>query len=366
MKIINSTDKNVLSEALQTLKAGGIIIYPTETAYGVGVDATNPDAVTKLLNYKKRPQGKAISIGVVSEAMAKNYVEINATAEHIYKEFLPGPVTVISKSKGNIDNRLESEKQTLGIRIPDAPVILEIIKQFGKPVTTTSANSSGKKTPYEINDILKNISQKQMDLIDLVIDGGTLPKRLTSTVIDTTTDDIKTYRAGSISFEKTNFEAIQSHSVEETIQLGRNFMDKTRKSINNFAVIFLLSGELGAGKTHFTKGIAQSLGITQTIKSPTYTYVNEYILKNVKRISQHVERDASLLYHLDAWRIETKTDLEELNIENMIKPRSVLVIEWPEILVNHGLDFKSFPNAQIIQIHFEVIDVKIRSLKVAA
>ena len=77
--------------------------------------------------------------------------------EKIYKNFLPGPVTVISKSTGIVDKRLESESSTLGIRIPKYDLMLKIIEQFGQPITTTSANSSGKKTPYSIQDILNNI-----------------------------------------------------------------------------------------------------------------------------------------------------------------------------------------------------------------
>src|SRR3989344_8426246 len=105
MKRVLLTGKNtesVLEEATGVLNRGGLIIYPTETCYGVGVDATNPDAVKKLLSYKERPEGKAISVAVADEAMAREYVDVNETAQNLYENFLPGPITVISESKHKI------------------------------------------------------------------------------------------------------------------------------------------------------------------------------------------------------------------------------------------------------------------------
>src|SRR5690606_513305 len=112
MVTLSPEDKNLIETVCQVLNNGGLIIYPTETAYGVGVDATNPQAVSKLLEYKKRPEGKAISIAVDSENMAANYVDINIQAKNFYRTFLPGPVTIISNSTGKVDKRLESEKNT--------------------------------------------------------------------------------------------------------------------------------------------------------------------------------------------------------------------------------------------------------------
>jgi L-threonylcarbamoyladenylate synthase len=341
MEIIKIDDNNVIEKAISTLQKGGLIIFPTETAYGVGVDATNSEAVSRLLNYKKRPEGKAISIGCASKEMSEEYVVINQSAENIYKEFLPGPVTVISKSKGKVDKRLESEKGTLGIRIPDHKLILEIITRFGKPITTTSANSAGKKTPYSVDDVFDTLSQKQKALIDLVIDGGELPKNLTSTVIDTTGSELQTFRQGAIDFNRSKKEpkVHNSKSVEETIQLAEDLMKSKIDQLSTSPVIFLLRGKLGAGKTHFTKGIARALGITQNVKSPTYTYVSEYRIqesgdrrREADFVTRNTERET--LYHIDAWRIENRADLELLGFESWVKAGNVLVIEWPEIIMN--------------------------------
>jgi len=386
MEIVNIHDKNISEKALTVLSSGGIVIYPTETCYGVGVDATNSEAVSKILKYKKRPEGKAISIACSTSSMASDYVEINKTAENLYKQFTPGPVTIISKSKNKTDKRLESEKGTLGIRIPDYKFMLLLVTKFGKPITSTSANSSGKKTPYSIDDIFNNISEKQKNLIDLVIDAGELPHSSPSTVLDTTTEELRVYRSGDISLSRAGegwgeVDKHITHSAEETIELGKKIMTDNLYKLSNNTIIFLLKGDLGAGKTHFVKGIAQALGIDRIIKSPTYTYVEEYGIQlkikneklkmNKSALSNYGEggmvvggevgatqnsklKTHNFFYHLDAWRIENAQDLEALGIQSWLKPGNVLAIEWPDIVHQLKEDLLKSKIVKFIQVEFEV------------
>lgn len=348
MKQITATDTNIINTAIKTLESGGLIIFPTETAYGVGVDATNKDAVTKLLDYKKRPEGKAISIAVASKRQAQKYVEINAEADNFYNNFMPGPVTIISNSLGNVDARLEAENGTLGVRIPNYKLMLDILEKFQKPITATSANISGGKTPYSISDILDNIPKKNAELIDLIIDGGTLPRNPPSTVIDTTTNDLTIIRAGRIDPVKSKLvNTITTNSVDETITAGKKFIEENYSE--NTPLLILLNGELGAGKTHITKGMAEALGISQVIKSPTYNYVNEYKFKDNK------------LYHMDAWKIQNKQDLEALGFYEWFKKGNVIVVEWPSVIM--ALDEEFFENLKYIFVEFINTGVESRQLK---
>ncbi|MCX6704377.1 MAG: L-threonylcarbamoyladenylate synthase, partial [Candidatus Woesebacteria bacterium] len=139
MQIIKN-DKNAVRVATEILKSGGLVIYPTETLYGIGADATNPKAIQKLTKYKNRPFGKPYSIAVTDQKMAEEYVELNTSAKNLYKEFLPGPLTIISKGKHKVAHGVESEDGTLGIRIPDFKLVMDIVKKLGKPITATSAN----------------------------------------------------------------------------------------------------------------------------------------------------------------------------------------------------------------------------------
>ena len=129
-KVKDNTKENIIKEAIRVLESGGLIIFPTETCYGLGADATNPQAIKKLFQYKSRREGKPLSIAVSDPEMAKNYVEINELAENIYQNYLPGPITVISKSLKKTAPGVDSEYGTLGIRWPDYPLVLEIIKKF--------------------------------------------------------------------------------------------------------------------------------------------------------------------------------------------------------------------------------------------
>lgn len=350
MNILSNLDsEHVIAESIKVLSQGGLLIFPTETSYGIGADATNPDAVSKLLKYKQRPPGKAISIAVNSKDMASKYIEINNSAERIIDTFLPGPVTVVSKSLGSVDKRLESETGTLGIRIPNYKLLLDILSAFGKPITATSANISGGKTPYSIDDITKDLSNSKKELIGLVIDVGELPKNPPSTVIDTTTDDLKIYRQGRINpSQMTNEELRITNNVEETIQFGEELVKRIH--VESKPTVILLNGELGAGKTHFTKGIAKGLDIEQMIKSPTYNYVSEYKVDN------------KYLFHFDSWRIQNKEDLNALDFHGWFKPGNTVVIEWPSVAMS--LDEKFFDNLQYYYVDFIILDENKREIRV--
>jgi L-threonylcarbamoyladenylate synthase len=318
MQIIKSTDPQVIQQAVQVLAAGGLVIYPTETCYGVGVLATDTAAVTKMLSYKNRPVGKAISIAVVDQSMADHYVEINAEAKRIYQQFLPGPVTVISKSRGKVAKALEAENSTLGVRIPDYDLIRAIVAELGQPITATSANLSGDKTPYKLNDILDNLSAKRAELVDLIIDAGELPHNPPSVVIDTTLENAVVYRTGSIKFESKQLEL--SASVEDTVLLGTKLVAKFKGILGAGTLVLMLNGSLGSGKTHFAKGVGQELGIKDVITSPSYTYLHEYD-------HQYIGQPAKLI-HLDPWRINELSDFLALQPDGWFAPGNVVVIEW--------------------------------------
>jgi L-threonylcarbamoyladenylate synthase len=315
MKIIEADEKSV-KEAVGVLSNGGLVVYPTETLYGIGVDAINPSAIKKLTEYKNRPFGKPYSIAVANQNMAEKYVELNDTAKNLYKTFLPGPLTIISIGKHKVAPGVESEDGKLGVRIPNYKLVTNIIKKFGRPITATSANASYKKRPYKISDILDNIGPKQKNLIDLIIDAGELPRKEPSTVIDTTLDEPVTLRQGEIKLKSKN--KVLSRSEENTMNVAKEIWQKYEIHQGKRAIIFALQGEMGTGKTIFTKGLARAMGITELITSPTFALENEYENKKEK------------LYHFDAWRMENPNDLSTLGFENLIKNKAIISIEWAE------------------------------------
>lgn len=362
LRIREDNLRAIIKEAVKVLKSGGTVIYPTETCYGIGVEVTNQQAVDRLLEYKTRPEGKAISIAVYDQQMAEKYVFLNETAKNLYENFLPGPLTVVSKSRGKVASGLEAEDGTLGVRIPHYPLALRLIKALGRPITATSANVSSKKTPHSLEDILKNTTKKQQTLIDLILDAGKLPKNPPSTVVDTTLNELSVIRKGEIDLTRPGPAGLQgralrkeiSHSEEETQKIAQKLTKSLFPRLKDFCIIFALQGELGVGKTQFAKGVAKTLGIRENIVSPTFVLLREYKITQgssatgpatsflpagARRLNRQAarQRDPShlchpspqqWLYHIDTWRMREGKELLDLGFYKMLKPGNVLVVEW--------------------------------------
>jgi L-threonylcarbamoyladenylate synthase len=327
--------------AVFVLRAGGIVIYPTETTYGVGVDVENPQAVQKLLDYKGKRDGKPISVAVADQLMAQKYVELNARAKQAYETFLPGPVTVVSTGTGKVAAGIASPEGKVGIRIPNFELALQLTRAFGSGISATGANASNKKRPYTIQDIFDHISDKQKDLIDLVLDVGELPHNEPSTVIDTTLDDLVILRSGQTKLDAN--ESHESHNVAETIALFESVARRFRSFYTYTPVIFALEGEMGAGKTHAVKGIAKGLGIGEPIISPTYTFANEYACTN--------EGHSGVFVHIDAWRMTSFAELMDIGLGDLLDKKAVIAIEWTEKFESNILELKS--QAKIVLIRIE-------------
>lgn len=313
-----------IKKAIEVLKNGGLIVYPTETCYGLGGDATNPEALKKIMQYKKLRGSKPISIAVSDKEMAEEYVELNEMAENLYKNYLPGPITVISMSKGNLVPPVVSQQGAVGIRYPDYDFTLKLIKKFGKPITATSANMSYRSAPYSIDQLIKDLPKKSLDLIDLFLDAGELPKNQPSTVLDTTLNELSVLRQGKIEFEDALIKnkkilEVETKSEEDTIKFAKDFADKYLSS--DIPTVVALSGELGAGKTQFAKGVGESLGVNEIVNSPTYTLINEYgyVRGGKKRV----------FAHMDTWRLE-EGELEKSGLIEHLENGDIVLIEWAD------------------------------------
>ncbi|MBN2854523.1 threonylcarbamoyl-AMP synthase [Patescibacteria group bacterium] len=362
MEIIkyNKNNKNlIIKKAQAVLKKGGLFVFPTETCYGLGADATKKTAIDKLYSYKTRREGKPLSIVVSDIKMAQKYVEINEMAENLYQSYLPGPITVVSKGLGKVAKGVESEYGTLGIRIPDNELVLNIVKNFSKPFTATSANMSYLPKPYSIKALLKNMPEKNLKIIDLIIDAGELPKLETSTVVDTTMNSLNIVRPGQINiYKKSGQKSIMSagtKSAEETVNFGGMNILKYIDEPLDKPLVFFLMGELGSGKTQFSKGLARGLNIKDLVKSPTFTILNEYNYKFGTRAGKFV--------HIDTWRIEDLNDLETIGIDEYLVENNVIAIEWANKF-SDGLKKKiKKAGGKIINIIFNYLDEDLRRIE---
>jgi L-threonylcarbamoyladenylate synthase len=185
--------KGIVEEAVKILEAGGVIVYPTETVYGLGANVFNFEAVQRVFEIKGRELSKPSSIAFRNMNEAKKLVIVNNIARKLSRRFLPGPLTLVLPAKSELDQFLGKDK--VGVRIPANPIAQKILQKTKFPLTATSANLSGGKDPATAQDVIEQIGDK----IDLILDTGRCEYGKPSTVVDLSENRIKILREGVIS-----------------------------------------------------------------------------------------------------------------------------------------------------------------------
>lgn len=185
----------LVQQVVSVLEKGGIIIYPTDTVYGIGCDITNPKAIEKI--YKIRgldPKKAHLSFICYDLTDISQYTKpFNTKIFRIVKRALPGPYTFIFNATTQVPKLLSSKKKTVGIRVPDNNIIREIVKQLGRPIVTTSIRDDDEIIEYSTDPEL--IHEKYENTVDLVIDGG-YGDNTPSTVVDVSSGDVEVIREG--------------------------------------------------------------------------------------------------------------------------------------------------------------------------
>ena len=313
MKIvnINKTSKvSAMDSTIKVLESGGLVVFPSDTVYGLLCDATNEIAVKKLIQFKDRPAGKPVSV-FCNFDLINQLVTISNQQLAVLKQILPGPFTIILPSKHKVNKLLESETGTLGIRIPMYQYIEGLVNKFNKPITATSANLAGRSPHYSVETLLKELSDKQKEFLGLIIDAGTLLRNKPSTIVDLSQTDVKILRQGDLNFSNRS-QTFLSKTSEETKNIAKQIL---KENINKKSkpLVFIIEGEMGVGKTVFVKGIGEQLGINNII-SPTFVIYYEY----------------GNFYHFDLYQIEDKSEFKNLGIEKLLKSGNILCFEWGE------------------------------------
>jgi L-threonylcarbamoyladenylate synthase len=189
--------------------AGGIVAYPTETFYGLGVRFDREDSLEKLHKIKQRPHDKALPVIIGSRELLAHLVSsINDKALCLMKRFWPGPLTLIVPAKGDLSVFITGGTHTVAVRIPGESFALRLAECARFPITATSANLSGKPPAQDAETVGKYFG----DTIDLIIDGGPSKGTLPSTIVDATGDEINIVREGTIKRE------LLLHALDDKIQ----------------------------------------------------------------------------------------------------------------------------------------------------
>lgn len=192
---IRPVSEESIAEAGIILKNGGIVAFPTDTVYGLGAVCTNEEAVSRIFTAKGRDEGKPLSILVADPAQVELLaLEVPEKAKRLMQKYWPGALTVILKKRPEISEIVSAGGDTIGIRMPDLPAAVELIRAAGSPLAAPSANLSGKRSAVTAEEAAEDLSGR----IDLILDGGPSPVGTASTVVDLTGEAPRILREGVI------------------------------------------------------------------------------------------------------------------------------------------------------------------------
>ena len=191
-KVVTNKD---IESVYEVIKNHGVAAFPTETVYGVGVKFGSRDALDKLMEAKNRDYSKAITLMVADKKDIEKYAYVNTNAQKLIDEFMPGMITLVLKKKSILSDDFTAGLETIGIRIPDDPFVLELLKRVG-PMLVTSANISGQETLLNDLDVYHEFNGKLKMIVK-----GKCQNTLASTVVKID-DDVTILRQGCISEEK--------------------------------------------------------------------------------------------------------------------------------------------------------------------
>ncbi len=188
---VSCTDSDI-KVAIKKIKDGGIIVFPTDTVYGIGCDPYNKKTISRLYEIKKRKKTKPFPILGVSKTELEKIAEFNTLEEKIAEKFWPGQVTLVLKVKDEKIRQSLCLDKKIAVRVPNNQCVLSLLKEC-KLLVGTSANISG-TTPFtDPNECSKNLTR-----YDLLVDGGIIPSQSESTIVEIVGDDIKILREGNI------------------------------------------------------------------------------------------------------------------------------------------------------------------------
>ena len=188
--------RNTITNAVKALKTGNLIVYPTDTLYALGADIFNDGSVTKVFTVKKRPFSNPLSVAVADFEAISKIAYTNEFVKQVVERFLPGSLTIILRKKESVSRLVTGGLDNIAVRIPDNKIALKLLSAFG-PLTVTSANVHGKKTPYVIKDIMMQFTT---DIL-VYLDDGRLDAK-PSTIVDLTLEKPRIVRKGSITLEE--------------------------------------------------------------------------------------------------------------------------------------------------------------------
>ncbi len=197
-----------VARAAEVLRAGGLVAFPTETVYGLGADASSPDAVHRLFAVKGRPADHPVIVHLGDAAALDEWgVDIAGSARTLARACWPGPLTVVVRRAPHVPDAVTGGLDTVGLRVPDQPLALALLQTFGGGVAAPSANRFGRVSPTTADDVRADLG----DDVDVVLDGGPCRVGVESTIVDCSHDEPTILRLGGLARER--IEQVLGHPV---------------------------------------------------------------------------------------------------------------------------------------------------------
>ncbi len=197
--IFSCSERGSLKQAAKLLVQGNLVAFPTETVYGLGANALDPEAVMKIFQVKKRPQDNPLIVHIAKEEQIQELVTyISEKSKILMKTFWPGPLTIIFEKKEVVPAIVSANLPYVALRMPSHPCALALLREANVPIVAPSANLSGRPSPTKAEHVREDLRGK----ISCILDGGQVPIGIESTVIDMTTEPPTLLRPGKITKEE--------------------------------------------------------------------------------------------------------------------------------------------------------------------
>jgi len=180
-----------IERTVEVLRAGGVIIYPTDTIYGLGCDITNKEAIERIVMLKARPRNKPMSFVCADLTHVSRYAHVSNRAYRILKRYLPGPYTFVLPATRETPRILQTKRKTVGLRVPDHPVPIRLVQALGNPILSTSANLSAEEVLTDPEELRGALGAG----IDLMLECGQMPV-MPSSVVSLVDDHVEVLRRG--------------------------------------------------------------------------------------------------------------------------------------------------------------------------
>jgi len=196
--MIKASDPEAPEKAASVLRSGGVIVYPTETLYGLGALVSDEVSVERVFEIKGRPPASPIPVLGRDQGMLEEVVEFNNPAHLLAEKFWPGPLTLVLKDKGKLPESITAGTGKAAVRVSAHPFVRRLFNELNGPLTSTSANPSGGENLLKFNDIYRTFNGK----VELIIDSGNIPPSKGSTVVDVAASPPEILREGDLSINK--------------------------------------------------------------------------------------------------------------------------------------------------------------------